>query len=44
MCPRAATTTYRDFFVRANSRIKGSTGLGIIVDMDNMANVYVRVH
>lgn len=40
---RAATITNRDFLVRANSRIKGSIGLGVTVDMDNMENVYMRV-
>jgi len=41
--PRAATITNRDFLVGATSRIKGSTGLHVIVDTDNMENVYVRV-
>lgn len=41
--PRVATITNRDFFVRANSRIKDSIVFGVTVDKDNMENVYMRV-
>lgn len=41
--PRAATITNRDFLFRANSRTKGTIGLGVTVAKDNMENVYIRV-